>query len=143
MYQSHTKLYYVWGAMKARCHNPNDKAYPRYGGRGITVCQEWRASYQPFAEWAYAHGYKHGLTIDRTDNDKGYCPENCRWVTMRENLNNRRSHHWITWTGERKTVAQWGADPRCKVAPMRLRIRLWRGWEFERALLTPTRKRKP
>ena len=80
-------VYRVWKEMRKRCSNPNDKRYKRYGGRGIKVCDEWQSA-QAFVEWAFANGYKHGLTIDRIDNDGDYCPTNCRWVTAKANSRN-------------------------------------------------------
>jgi hypothetical protein len=78
--------------MKGRCLNRTDWAYNRYGGRGITVCQEWQCSYETFKAWAIANGYEEHLTIDRADNDQGYAPGNCRWVTYEINNRNRRSN---------------------------------------------------
>ena len=85
-----TRLYNTYNSMKQRCNNPKDKAYKDYGGRGITICPEWTDSYIAFRDWSLSHGYQEGLEIDREDNDKGYSPENCRWITHKENCNNRR-----------------------------------------------------
>ena len=74
----------------SRCYNPNFPKYPIYGGRGITVCEEWRNNPQAFIDWALTSGFKKGLQIDRMDNDKGYSPENCHWVTNRVNCRNKR-----------------------------------------------------
>lgn len=89
------RLYRVWVNMRSRCSNQNHKAYNAYGGRGITVCAEWN-SYPDFKEWAISAGYDpdapYGkLTLDRIDNDKGYSPDNCRWVDMKVQAHNRRS----------------------------------------------------
>lgn len=86
--QSHTRLYRCWADMKNRCLCKTSKWYDHYGGRGITVCDEWMR-FEPFAEWAYSNGYSDDLTIDRIDNDKGYYPENCRWATQHEQSMNK------------------------------------------------------
>lgn len=82
--------YRILAGMKQRCYNPNSEAFSFYGGRGIGVCDEWRNNPKAFVEWAYANGYQPNLTIDRIDNYRGYSPDNCRWVTMLDNLKNRR-----------------------------------------------------
>ena len=82
--KNHPQLYKSWKHMRERCTNPNDKRYHRYGGRGISICEEW-GDFAKFMDWSLAHGYKPGLTIDRIDIDRGYCPENCQWLTLVEN----------------------------------------------------------
>jgi len=83
-------LYSKWRGLIRRCTEKNNRKYPSYGGRGIGVCNEWRDNFDAFATWSIANGYQHGLQIDRTDNDGGYNPGNCRWVTPTENNRNRR-----------------------------------------------------
>lgn len=107
--ESRTRLYKIWENMKQRCYNPHHQAYNRYGGRGITICNEWKTNYQAFKEWALSHGYDVHLTIDRIDNDKGYCPDNCRWITIQEQQKNRRIRRdaiWVIVNGERMTLKQ-------------------------------------
>jgi len=92
---SKTRLYCVWSSMKDRCYRPACKSYPNYGGRGITVCPEWLHDFAAFRDWAMSHGYDESVpcgtcTLDRIDNDKGYSPENCRFVSMKVQNNNRR-----------------------------------------------------
>ena len=85
-----TRLYHIWRAMKGRCHNPNATGYERYGAKGIAVCDEWRSDFAAFQQWSFAHGYADDLTLDRVDNDRGYEPGNCRWVTWTVQENNKR-----------------------------------------------------
>jgi len=72
--------------MKGRCYNPNKEAYRRYGQRGIKICDEWKDDFTIFKDWALRSGYQGNLTIDRKDNDKGYYPSNCQWLTLAENV---------------------------------------------------------
>lgn len=74
-------LYRTWTNAKTRCYNPKNKKYPRYGARGIRMCDEWLHDFPAFYKWANENGYKPGLQLDRRDNDGNYCPENCRFVT--------------------------------------------------------------
>ena len=87
-----TPLYQKWSGARRRCYNKHDRRYPLYGGRGIRMCDEWLMSFRTFAEWAYGHGYRTGLSLDRIDNDGNYCPENCRFVTMAEQARNKTTN---------------------------------------------------
>ena len=93
-----TRLYCIWASMLKRAgafKGASEEVKRAYQDRGITVCPEWLI-FENFRDWALSHGYKEGLQIDRRDNDKGYCPENCRWVTCKENNNNRRNTHRLS-----------------------------------------------
>lgn len=92
-----SRLYGVWTSMKIRCYNPRNNRYKYYGGRGITVCDEWLHDFQAFYDWSMANGYDENAprgkcTIDRIDNDKGYSPDNCRWVDMKVQSSNKSSN---------------------------------------------------
>lgn len=87
---TNAKIYKCWQDMKARCCNPNKHQFVDWGGRGITVCEEWENNFMSFYEWALNNGYKEGLTIDRIDVNKGYYPNNCRWVSRHTQSANRR-----------------------------------------------------
>ena len=99
------KRYKLWGSMQQRCTNPNSYVYPRYGGRGITMCKRWMDSY---ADFIADIGEQHeGMTLERIDNDKGYEPNNVRWATRKEQANNRATNIVITWGGLTMTLKQW------------------------------------
>ena len=83
-------LYHCWNSAIQRTENPKDRKWEHYGGRGLSVCDEWRNDFLTFYNWAMAHGYRRGLQIDRIDNDEGYSPDNCRFVTSATNNRNRR-----------------------------------------------------
>lgn len=134
--ETKTPLYRCWLSVKTRCNNPAVAEYPRYGGRGITLCAAWR-DYVVFAEWARANGYRYGLEIDRIDNNGDYTPENCRFVTGKVNCNNRRDNRRVLLFGEVKTTTEWSEDPRSRVGYATLTSRIDRGWAVERALTTP------
>lgn len=104
--KSNTRLYKIWLGMKARCNNENVECYSRYGGRGIKVCEEWNSSFEPFEKWALENGYNTKMTIDRIDNEKGYSPTNCRWLTNKEQCNNRRTTNKIMFKGKEMSLMQ-------------------------------------
>lgn len=117
-----TRLYNIWRGMKTRCRNMKDKAYERYGGRGITICDEWANSFEAFRDWALANGYRDELTIDRKNNDGPYNPNNCRWATWDTQNNNRRINRKITYNGITRTIAQWAKATGVKEDTLRGRL---------------------
>lgn len=129
---SKSRLHYIWGNMKSRCYNANNRFYKRYGGRGIAVCDEWRDDFTAFVDWALANGYDATLTIDRIDNDKGYAPDNCRWVDMTTQANNRTSNKLFTMDGQTKSISEWSKAYGRKRATVAYRLR--RGRSIQEAL---------
>jgi len=112
-YDDKTEQYlavHLFGSMKDRCYNPKCKSFGNWGGRGIKICDEWLKNPGEFAKWAVQNGYRKGLTIDRIDNDKGYSPDNCRWVTNAEQSVNKRNNRLISVNGVKKTVSQWANE---------------------------------
>ena len=126
-----TRLYSIWDGMKQRCHNPNNKRYFSYGGRGIYVCDEWKNDYKSFEKWALSHGYQEHLTIDRIDNDKGYSPENCRWATRREQYDNLRKTLKINGECARILSIKLGGTKSL------VTTRIKNNWPIEKAISTP------
>lgn len=105
-HMSNTRIYRIWRAIHDRCRNPNDANYYKYGARGIDVCNEWD-DFITFYEWSMVNGYSDNLSIDRINNDDWYYPENCRWVDETIQANNRRTNRYITYCGNRHTLAEW------------------------------------
>lgn len=103
----HTRLYRIWLDMKSRCYIANTPYFSEYGGRGITVCNEWRDSFEAFRDWALANGYADDLSIDRIDVNGNYEPSNCRWATWETQCNNRRDTVFITFNGETHSLREW------------------------------------
>lgn len=137
--ETNTRLYGIWCGIKQRTSPSADKVREkRYYLRGIRVCQEWENSFEAFRDWALANGYDENApfgkcTIDRIDNDGDYCPENCRWVTDKEQANNRSSNHKIEYNGETHNISEW-AD-KYGVSQKKLWTRLEKyGWQLRPAL---------
>ena len=141
-----TRLYNIYNNMIMRCTNKKAINYSRYGGRGITVCEQWlkRGGNLDFFKWAENNGYEENLSLDRIDNDKGYSPENCRWTDLRTQGKNKRNNIYLTFNGKTQILEEWsretGIDSRL------LRYRTTHGWSDEEALTIPPetkRTRKP
>ena len=124
--------------MIQRCTNPNSTYFLRYGGRGITVCHEWRTR-NNFKEWALSHGYRNDLTLDRIDNDKGYSPDNCRWVTPSQNCCNRSTTHFVTAFGKRQSLMEWSRE--LNISYNTLKKRVTDHHEDGEYLLRPSRRK--
>lgn len=137
--------------MKQRCYNPKNDHFNVYGGRGIEICKEWLNSkkvgrngeskgFLAFKEWALTHGYRDDLTIDRIDNNKGYSPDNCRWVSMKVQSNNLRRNIYLTYKGKTQTIHQWCEELNLNYERIRNRI-CRKGWSVEKAFETKENKR--
>lgn len=134
-------LYKTWVNAKTRCYNPKSVKYARYGGRGISMCDEWKHNFPAFYQWANTHGYKPGLQIDRIDNDGNYSPDNCRFVTNKENTLNKSVNVRLTFRGVTKTQSEWGRELSKSIgvnaATICKRLTVL-GWDVDRALSEPT-----
>lgn len=106
LFKGNKVLFALWQTIKQRCYNSKRSNYDRYGGRGITVCDEWLKS-ENFVRWALNNGYKKGLQLDRIDNSKGYNPDNCHWVTAKQNSQNTRRNVTLTIKGLSNCVSEW------------------------------------
>lgn len=128
-------LYGVWAGMLARCKYESQPGYKNYGGKGVQVCDAWAGDFKVFYDWAIAHGWEPGLTIERDDTTLGYNPENCRIATTQEQSENTSRNVLVTAFGETKTISQWARDLRCAVSYHVLWERLQKmHWDAERAI---------
>lgn len=130
------RLYGIWTNMKTRCTNSNSPSYEYYGAKGISVCDEWFSTYEIFRDWALANGYGEHLTIDRIDNSRGYCPDNCRWANNFTQARNRGVSWYITINGVTKHAKEW-----CQENAINYKTahgRKSRGWEDADAVTLPT-----
>lgn len=129
------RLQRIYHNMKTRCYNPNYDKYQYYGGKGVTICDEWKTSYEAFEAWALSHGYTDKMTLERKDVNGNYYPENCCWVSWKDQANNRTSNHYITYKGKTKTLMQWcdyyGLDY------ARVSQRIYNGWPVKKAFFEP------
>lgn len=129
--------YRIWTGLRRRCRDEHDPAYPRYGGRGVNMCDRWFDSFETFL--LDMGRCPPGHSLDRIDNEKGYSPANCRWSTPKEQSNNRRSNRRIVFNGEVKTLAQWSEIIAIPYHTLKSRTgRL--GWSAERAFTEPVQR---
>lgn len=141
---ANTHLYKVWWGMIDRCTNEKHQAYKRYGGRGITVCDEWKNDLETFVNWAKQNGGDNpDLQLDRIDNNKGYSPNNCRFVTRSENQNNKSSTRYVTYKGE-TLPAKIFAEKYVPWMPYSTFIRrvFENHWSIEKTISTPTKGKR-
>lgn len=132
-YMSKTRTYKTWDSMKCRCSTTTDEHYKNYGARGITVCDEWKHSFNAFLSDMGER--PNGMTLDRIDNDGDYCKENCRWATNTEQCNNKSNNVRYMYNGEELTVRSISDISGMKLVT--LRGRLGRGWSVEKSLIEP------
>jgi len=136
--QCYSRLYSIWTNMHTRCENPHSTNYDNYGGRGVSVCEEWH-DFANFMQWAERTGYQENLTLDRIDVNEGYNPVNCRWITMAEQQRNRRNNIKITYHGVTRCLSDWAATFGIKVVTLWQRIFRYH-WDVERAFTAPVQK---
>lgn len=133
------RLWNIYHGMKKRCLNPNCKRYKDYGGRGITVCDDWLSGFDAFADWAKANGYEEGLTIERKNVNSDYSPENCEWVTLKKQARNKRDTLRIEYRGEEKPLIEWCEILGLEYDTIHDRI-TERNWSVEKAFETHSKK---
>ena len=126
--------------MKVRCLNKNNKSYRDYGGRGISVCSEWQESFSSFYEWSINNGYKENLTLDRINFNGNYAPDNCKWSTLKEQMNNTRKNIFLEYDGDTKTVKEWAET--LGVSQYTLYSRVKKGWSIADIIEKPIRRKR-
>ena len=132
-----SRLHRIWLDMRRRCSNKNRKDAKNYASKGIKVCSEWD-DFSTFKKWALENGYRDDLTIERKDNNKDYCPENCSWISKSEQSKNRTTNHYITYNNETKTLTDWAKE--LGMSRSTLSNRLRKGWSIEKAFNTEIKR---
>ncbi|GHV74233.1 hypothetical protein AGMMS49940_15350 [Spirochaetia bacterium] len=133
---TNTVLFSRWHGMLDRCYREKAQNYYNYGGRGITVCNEWRNNFQAFYDWAMENGFDESLTIDRIDENGNYEPGNCRWATSGQQSINKRNTIILEYKGEEKTLVEWAEQLKLSRAILYKRIKRYK-WDIEKAFTTP------
>lgn len=131
------RLYKIWSGMKERCYRKKHTHYRDYGGRGITVCEEWKNDYVTFRDWALKNGYRDDLTLDRIDVNGNYEPSNCRWISKKEQFKNTRRNRVLEYKGEKAILRDMAR--KYGIKPTTLKERLNDGMSVEEAIETPVR----
>lgn len=132
-----SRAYGIWQGMKSRCYSPGNTSYRIYGGRGISVCQEWRESFEAF--YRDMGDPPEGFSIDRKDPDKNYCLENCRWASSFDQARTKRSNIHVSWRGEDRVLEDWATHLNINIATLYARVVRY-NWDIERAFTRPIKK---
>ena len=138
--KSKTRLYQIWLDIKQRCRNPKQKVYKWYGAKGIDICEEWANDYLIFEKWSLENGYKEKLTIDRINNLGNYEPNNCRWITVKEQHRNTSKTITIEYKSKTQCLKDWCIELNKPYPTIAGRIR--KGWQPKIALLVPKNVRR-
>ena len=133
------RLWSIYHDIKKRCNNPNSARFKDYGGRGIKMCDEWLDDFDSFADWSKNNGYSDELTIDRKDVDGNYEPQNCRWITIKEQCRNKRNTVFVEYHGVKKPLIVWCEELGLVYDTMHDRIKK-RGWSVEKAFETKSQR---
>lgn len=136
---SNTRLYRIYHGIIGRCLKPKTNGYKNYGNKGISVCNEWLKDFQNFYYWAINNGYKEGLTIERIDLNKGYEPDNCKWVTPKEQARHTSQNKMITYKGKTRCVAEWAEFLKINYNTLQSRLGKY-GWSVKKSFTTPVSK---
>ena len=132
MKKERKRLKSIYNGMRLRCYNKNSVNYKYYGGKGVTICDEWLLSFENFFDWAINNGYNENLTIDRIDSEKEYSPDNCKWSTKKEQAYNRSISVKLTLNGRTMYMTEWAEELGIDKKTLSWRYR--NGWSDEEIL---------
>lgn len=132
-----TRIYHIWHTMLRRCNDKKHEKYEFYGNKGIEVCKEW-ADFKNFYNWAIVNGYNDKLTLDRVDFNGNYEPDNCRWITQKEQCRNKKNNLYIEYQGQTKTLVEW--TELLNISYSRTYSQIKRGWSIDKVLESEVRE---